>query len=203
MPYALPKLPYSYEALEPHIDARTMEIHHGKHHQTYCDNINKALVGTPWAEKPIEEVIANLTRIPEDKRAAVRNHGGGFLNHSLFWTMLSPKSAGPSGELATALTTSFGSIDAFREKFEAAALGQFGSGWAWLATSGKGGPLEVFNLPNQDSPLTMGKNPLLCIDVWEHAYYLKYQNRRAEYVKAFWNIVNWEEAGRRLNQATR
>jgi len=201
MPYTLPALPYAYDALEPHIDAQTMQIHHDKHHQTYCDNINKALAGTTWAEKPIEEVITNLSQIPEDKRTAVRNHGGGYLNHNFFWTILGPKSKGPSGGLLIAINASFGSFDSFREKFEAAALSQFGSGWAWLVASGKGGSLEVLNLPNQDSPLAMGKTPILCLDVWEHAYYLKYQNRRAEYAKAFWNVVNWEESARRFAEA--
>ncbi|MDD5041997.1 MAG: superoxide dismutase [Candidatus Peribacteraceae bacterium] len=196
MPYTLPKLPFSFDALEPHIDARTMEIHYGKHHQAYCDNTNKALAGTPLAEKPIEEVLRNLEAVPDDKQMAVRNHGGGFANHNMFWSVMGPKSAGPAGALADALKKSFGSIDTFREKFEAAALGQFGSGWAWLVRNGD--KLEVMNLPNQDSPLSIGTVPLLCLDVWEHAYYLKYQNRRAEYVKAFWNMVNWEEVARRF-----
>lgn len=203
MAYALPALPYSFDALEPHIDARTMEIHYGKHHQAYCDNANKFLAGTSLEGEPIEEVLKRLEEIPQEKRTAVRNHGGGYANHNMFWTMLGPKSTAPSGDLENALKQSFGSVDAFREKFEAAALGQFGSGWAWLVTSGKrkeeSGTLEVINLPNQDSPLSIGKTPLLCLDVWEHAYYLKYQNRRAEYVKAFWQVVQWEEAARRLS----
>jgi len=203
MPYILPKLNFAFDALEPHIDARTMEVHYGKHHQTYCDNINKALAGTPLAEQPIEEVLKNLDAVPADKRTAVRNHGGGFANHNFFWTCLTPKSAGPSGSLVEALQKSFGSIEAFKEKFGAAALSQFGSGWAWLVfpspiNKSQMGSLKILNLPNQDSPLSIGKIPLLCLDVWEHAYYLKYQNRRAEYVKAFWNIVNWEEVGRRF-----
>lgn len=201
MAYSLPALPYSFEALEPHIDAKTMEIHYGKHHQTYCDNANKFIAGTPLEGRPIEEVLRNLSTVPEDKRAAIRNHGGGYANHNMFWAVMGPKTAGPSGDLAAALRRDFGSEEVFREKFEAAALGQFGSGWAWLIMSGKGrgqrGTLEVMHLPNQDSPLSMGKTPLLCLDVWEHAYYLKYQNRRAEYVKAFWQVVNWEEVGRR------
>ncbi|MFH1443784.1 MAG: superoxide dismutase [Candidatus Peregrinibacteria bacterium] len=197
MAYTLPKLPYAFDALEPHIDAKTMEIHYGKHHQAYCDNANKALAGTPFAENPIEEALKNLEAIPADKRTAVRNHGGGFANHNFFWTCLSPKSAEPSENLAEELKASFGSLDAFRSTFEASALGQFGSGWAWLITSG--GQLEVINLPNQDSPLSIGKTPLLCLDVWEHAYYLKYQNRRAEYVKAFWSVVNWTEVDRRFS----
>lgn len=197
MAYILPKLPYSFDALEPHIDAKTMEIHYGKHHQAYCDNTNKALAGSPLAEKPIEDILQDLSQIPEDKRTAVRNHGGGYANHNMFWAVMGPKSAGPAGALADTFKKSFGSVDTFREKFEAAALGQFGSGWAWLVASN--GALEVLNLPNQDSPLSMGKTPILCLDVWEHAYYLKYQNRRAEYVKAFWNIVNWEEVARRFS----
>ena len=214
MPYVLPKLNFAFDALEPHIDARTMEVHYGKHHQTYCDNANKFLAGTPLEGRPIEEVLKNLEKVPADKRTAVKNHGGGFANHNMFWTILGPKSPKPSSSLAGALKDSFGSEDAFREKFEAAALSQFGSGWAWLVTSGKMkeesglpaealakvGKLEVINLPNQDSPLSMGKTPLLCLDVWEHAYYLKYQNRRAEYVKAFWNIVNWGEVESRYSK---
>jgi len=208
MPYSLPKLSFSFDALEPHIDAKTMEIHYGKHHQTYCDNANKAVAGTPFADLPIEDVLKRLSEVPEEKRTAVRNHGGGFANHTMFWTVLGQKSMEPSGSLAEALKQSFGSIDAFREKFEAAALGQFGSGWAWLVVQSQvanskiaNTQLEVINLPNQDSPLSMGKTPLLCLDVWEHAYYLKYQNRRAEYVKAFWQVVNWDEVARRLSAA--
>jgi len=200
MAYALPALPYSFDALEPHIDARTMEIHYGKHHQAYCDNANKFLAGTSLEGEPIEEVLKRLDEIPQEKRTAVRNHGGGYANHNLFWTVLGPTRSAPSGDLAHALQQSFGSVDAFREKFEAAALGQFGSGWAWLVRNGD--KLEVMNLPNQDSPLSIGKTPLLCLDVWEHAYYLKYQNRRAEYVKAFWNVVNWEEVARRFSEAS-
>ncbi len=202
MPYALPALPYSYDALEPHIDAKTMEIHYSKHHQAYCDNANKALAGTEWAEKPIDDVLKNLDAIPQDKRTAVRNHGGGFYNHSLFWTFMGGKARQPSADVQKALDGTFGGFDAFREKFEAAAAGQFGSGWAWLVLSGQrsadSGQLEIVQTSNQDSPISAGKIPLLAIDVWEHAYYLKYQNRRAEYVKAFWNVVNWEEVARRL-----
>ena len=206
MPYTLPPLPYSFDALEPHIDARTMEIHYGKHHQAYCDNANKFLAGTPLDGKPMEEVLQNLENIPEDKRTAVRNHGGGFANHNMFWTVMGPQGSHPAGALTEALKTAFGSVDAFREKFESAALGQFGSGWAWLVKSEelkvKSEKLEVLNLPNQDSPLSIGKTPLLCLDVWEHAYYLKYQNRRAEYVKAFWNMVNWQEVERRYSEVS-
>ncbi|MDD5623483.1 MAG: superoxide dismutase [Candidatus Peribacteraceae bacterium] len=197
MPYTLPKLPYASDALEPHFDARTMEIHHGKHHQAYCDNINKALDGTPWAEKSIEEVIIHLNDIPEDKRKAVRNHGGGYLNHCLFWPMLSPKGGGePKGKVARVIDTSFKSFAEFRTKFTDAAVKHFGSGWVWLISDR--GTLSILSLPNQDSPLTIGLKPILTLDVWEHAYYLKYQNRRAEYVEAFWNVVNWEEVERHL-----
>lgn len=199
MPYTLPTLPYSYDALEPHIDAKTMEVHYSKHHQTYCDNINKALAGTPWAEKPIEDVLTHLSDLPADKQTAVRNHGGGYFNHTLFWSFLGGNARQPSAEVQAALTQSFGGVAPFQEKFEAAALGQFGSGWAWLVLAG--GTLEVMQTANQDSPVTAGKVPLLAIDVWEHAYYLKYQNRRAEYVKAFWNVANWEEVERRLASA--
>ena len=211
MAYALPTLPYAYDALEPYIDVRTMEIHHSRHHQTYCDNINKALAGTPFASRSIDDVLRHLGEIPAAKRTAVRNHGGGYANHNFFWTILAPKSAGPSGAFVKTIEKSFGSLDAFKEKFSAAALGQFGSGWAWLAApQGANGKLkmeneklEIMTLPNQDSPISIGKTPLLTIDVWEHAYYLLYQNRRADYVKAYWNIVNWEEVERRWEEAVR
>lgn len=197
MPYSLPKLPYGFDALEPYIDAKTMEVHYTKHHQTYCDNINKALAGTSFAEKPIEEVLRNLDQIPQEKRTAVRNHGGGFFNHSLFWTFLVSKEGGePTGDLKAAIEKTFGGFPSFQEKFTAAALGQFGSGWAWLVMSD--GALEIVQTANQDSPVAVGKTPLLTVDVWEHAYYLKYQNRRADYVKAFWNVIKWEEVGRRF-----
>ncbi|MEK7218761.1 MAG: superoxide dismutase [Patescibacteria group bacterium] len=198
MPYTLPKLPYSYDALEPHIDAKTMEIHYSKHHQAYCDNLNKALAGTDWAEKPIEEVLKNVERIPQEKRTAVRNHGGGYENHNLFWTFMGGSAREPGGDLKAALEQSFGSVDSFRGKFEAAALGQFGSGWAWLVHAD--GKLEILQTANQDSPVTAGKIPLLAIDVWEHAYYLTYQNRRLDYIKAWWNVVNWEEVARRFSE---
>jgi len=207
MPYTLPALPYAYDALEPHIDARTMEIHHTKHHQTYIDKVNAALAGTEWEGKPVEEIIANLSKIPEDKRGAVRNHGGGHANHSLFWTILSPDGGGkPSGELAKAIDQSFGSFDVMVELFNTAAANRFGSGWAWLVKI-ENGELRIENTPNQDSPL-MGKTiagcegtPILGLDVWEHAYYLKYQNKRTEYVKAFWNVINWKEVERRFSGA--
>ena len=205
MPYTLPKLPYAYNALEPHIDARTMEIHHTKHHQTYIDKINAALAGTPWEGKPVEDVIANLSAIPEDKRGAVRNHGGGHANHSLFWTILGSNAGGkPSGKIGDAINRDFGSFDAFAEQFATAAANRFGSGWAWLIASG--GKLTIGSTANQDSPL-MGKaiagcegTPILGLDVWEHAYYLNYQNRRPDYIKAFWNVVNWKEVERRYQE---
>jgi Fe-Mn family superoxide dismutase len=200
MPYTLPDLPYDFAALEPHIDARTMEIHHDKHHAAYIAKTNAALEGTEFAELPIEEVIINLDALPEDKRIAVRNNGGGHANHSLFWTVLSPEGGGePTGDLAVAITTTFGSFDAFKEEFSAAAATRFGSGWAWLSVDK--GELKVESTPNQDSPLMEGRTPILGLDVWEHAYYLNYQNKRPDYVSAFWNVVNWEEVGRRYAAA--
>lgn len=200
MPYTLPALPYAYDALEPHIDARTMEIHHTKHHQAYIDKVNAALEGTEWAEKPIEEVIANLDSIPADKKSAVQNNGGGHANHSLFWTVLSPNAGGePAGELAEAINTTFGSFDAFKEEFAKAAATRFGSGWAWLSVDSS--KLIVESTANQDSPLMEGRTPILGLDVWEHAYYLNYQNKRPDYVNAFWNVVNWEEVEKRFNEA--
>lgn len=200
MPYTLPKLPYSFDALEPHIDAKTMEVHYSKHHQTYCDNINKALVGTGLEDAPIEVVLRDIARIPEDKRTPVRNHGGGYLNHTLFWTFMGPQGGGkPSGDLGEAIEGTFGSFENFQEKFTAAAVGQFGSGWAWLVSDS--GKLAILQTANQDSPVSSGKVPLLAVDVWEHAYYLNYQNRRADYVKAFWNVLNWEEVARRFTEA--
>lgn len=195
MLFTLPKLPYGYDALEPHIDARTMEIHHTKHHQTYVDKLNLALEGqADLQDKTVEELVANLDVIPEKIRGAVRNHGGGHANHSLFWMVLSPaNSAGePKGELADAIELNFGSFDKFKEQFTAAATSVFGSGWAWLVQDA--GKLAIMTTPNQDSPLAQGKTPLLGLDVWEHAYYLKYQNKRPEYINAFWNIINWEQA---------
>lgn len=192
MAHTLPKLPYDYKALEPHIDAQTMEIHHTKHHQTYITNLNKALEGKSDLEaKSVEELISNLNAVPEDIRTAVRNNGGGHANHTLFWTLLSPKGGKVTGDIDGAITKAFGSFDAFKEKFETAAKGRFGSGWAWLVAD-KSGKLEVISTANQDSPLMEGKVPLLGVDVWEHAYYLKYQNRRPDYLTAFWNIVNWD-----------
>ena len=197
MAYELPALPYPKDALEPHIDAATMEIHHGKHHNAYVTNLNKAIVGKPELEgKSIEALISNLDAIPADIRNVVRNNGGGHANHSLFWRTLAPNAGGaPSGKLAEAINAAFGSFDAFKEKFEAGGLGRFGSGWVWLVATATGG-VELSTTPNQDSPLMEGKKPLLGCDVWEHAYYLKYQNRRADYLKAFWNVVNWSEVSK-------
>ncbi len=200
MPYTLPTLPYAYDALEPHIDAKTMEIHHSKHHQAYIDKVNKALEGTEWAEKGIEEVLQNLEKLPADKKKPVQNNGGGHYNHSLFWTVMAPKAGGkPSGDLLKAIESSFGNFEDFQKKFEETALNQFGSGWAWLYVDNK--KLFLKGYPNQDSPIMEGKTPILGVDVWEHAYYLKYQNKRPDYLKAFWNVVNWDEVSRRCKEA--
>lgn len=199
MPLTLPSLPYSFDALEPHIDAKTMTIHHGKHHQAYVTNANKAIEGTPHANASADELVRNLAALPDDKRAAVRNNAGGHVNHSLFWELMAPAGQGgggqPSGDLAAAITSTFGSFDTFKEKFAAAGVGRFGSGWVWLVAHA--GKLEIVSTANQDSPL-MGKaiagcegTPLLGCDVWEHAYYLTYQNRRPDYLAAWWNVVNW------------
>ena len=199
MAYTVPPLAYDYAALEPTIDEQTMRLHHDKHHQAYVDKVNGALDGTEWADKPIAEVVANLDALPDDKRGVVRNNCGGHFNHSLFWESMSPDGGGePSGELADALNDTFGSFDAFKEQFEAAGVGRFGSGWAWLVLDG--GSLAITSTPNQDSPLMNGKTPILGCDVWEHAYYLKYQNRRPDYVSAWWNVVNWTEAGKRFRK---
>ena len=190
MAYSVPPLPYDYSALEPHIDADTMRIHHDKHHQAYVDKVNAALEGTEFADKPIADVVADLDAIPEDKRKAVRNNGGGHLNHSLFWEWLSPDGAGqPDGDLAAEIDSAFGSFDDFKTKFKEAGVNQFGSGWAWLVHDGSG--LAIVSTPNQDNPITDGKTPLLGVDVWEHAYYLKYQNKRPDYLDAIWNVINW------------
>jgi Fe-Mn family superoxide dismutase len=201
MAHQLPPLPYDHGALEPTIDQKTMEIHHGKHHQAYVDNLNKALEGTPWADRPVEEVISNLDAIPEETRMAVRNNGGGHANHSLFWQIMKPKGGGdPSGELEAAINETFGDSDALRAAMNDAGVKRFGSGWTWLAVDG--GSLVVMSTPNQDSPLMEGKTPILGIDVWEHAYYLKYQNRRPDYLASWWDIVNWDEVARRYAEAT-
>ncbi|MDQ3849799.1 MAG: superoxide dismutase [Actinomycetota bacterium] len=200
MAYEVPALPYPANALEPHIDEQTMTIHHDKHHQQYVDKVNAALEGTEHADLPIEEVIANLDAIPEDKRTAVRNNGGGHLNHTLFWESMSPEGGdAPGGDLGAAIDDAFGSFDDFKEEFEAAGVGQFGSGWAWLVVDGDS--LAVTSTPNQDNPMSSGQMPLLGNDVWEHAYYLKYQNKRPDYLKAWWNTVNWDVVAERYSRA--
>ncbi|WP_301107398.1 superoxide dismutase [Sporosarcina sp.] len=197
MAYKLPELPYAYDALEPHIDKETMNIHHTKHHNTYVTNVNNALEGhDELLNMPVDELVANLDKVPEDKRTAVRNNGGGHSNHSFFWQILSPNGGGnPKGQVAEAIDKKFGSFDALKEEFAKAATTRFGSGWAWLVLNN--GELEVTSTPNQDSPLMEGKTPLLGLDVWEHAYYLNYQNRRPDYISAFWNVVNWDEVEKR------
>jgi Fe-Mn family superoxide dismutase len=190
MAYTVPDLPYPYEALEPHIDAETMHLHHDKHHQAYVDKVNAALEGTEFADQPIEEVLKSLDQIPADKPNAVRNNGGGHYNHSLFWEWMSPDGGGePDGDLASALERAFGSFSGFQAKLKDAGVNQFGSGWAWLVHDGSG--LAVVSTPNQDNPISDGKTPLLGVDVWEHAYYLTYRNRRPDYIDAWWNTVNW------------
>lgn len=198
MSHTLPPLPYAANALEPHIDARTMEIHHGKHHQAYINNLNNAIAGNAELEgKTVEELISNLDAVPESIRTTVRNNGGGHANHSLFWVTIGPgKGGAPSGELAAAINAEFGSFDAFKEAFNKAATTRFGSGWAWL--SKKGGKLTLGSTANQDSPLMEGATPLLGLDVWEHAYYLNYQNRRPDYINAFWNVVDWDAVAKRF-----
>ena len=201
MAYEVPDLPYDYDALEPHIDEQTMRVHHDKHHQAYVDKANAALEGTEWADKDVEEVLRNLDQLPEDKRGAVRNNAGGHANHTFFWQVMSPDGGGePEGELASAIEEKFGSFDEFKEKLKAAGVGQFGSGWAWLVHDGSG--VDVVSTPNQDSPVSEGQTPLLGVDVWEHAYYLKYQNKRPDYIDAFWNVVDWAEVARRYDEAS-
>jgi superoxide dismutase, Fe-Mn family len=201
MPFSLPPLPYPSDALEPHIDKMTMEIHHGKHHNTYVTNLNKALESaSQLANKSVEELLANnCAAVPENIRTAVRNNGGGHINHSMFWLIMRPNSGGqPTGKLGDAIKSTFGGFDSFKEKFAAAAVGRFGSGWAWLVKDASG-KLDVISTANQDSPLMEGKFPVLGLDVWEHAYYLKYQNRRPDYIAAWWNVVNWDEVGKRFD----
>ncbi|MBL8154950.1 MAG: superoxide dismutase [Anaerolineae bacterium] len=197
MAFELAPLPYASNALEPHIDARTMEIHHGKHHAAYTTNLNKALENYPELQsKSIEELLGSLDAVPEAIRTVVRNNGGGYANHNLFWSIMGPGKGGqPSGDLAAAITAAFGSFDAFKEKFAAAAMGRFGSGWAWLVAE-KGGAVSLTSTPNQDTPVMEHKHPILGLDVWEHAYYLNYQNRRADYVAAWWNVVDWDAVSR-------
>ena len=201
MPYEVPALPYAEDALEPNIDAQTMQIHHDKHHQAYVDKVNDALDGTDLADKPIEEVIQNLDQVPDDKRTAVRNNGGGHLNHTLFWESMSPDGGGePDGDLASAIDDAFGSFDAFKTKMKETGIGQFGSGWAWLVHDGSG--LAVVGTPNQDNPISGGQPvPILGLDVWEHAYYLDYTYKRADYVAAWWHVANWQEAAERFKKA--
>jgi Fe-Mn family superoxide dismutase len=202
MPFTLPALPYPADALEPTIDKATMEIHHGKHHNAYVTNLNKALESAPeLASKSLEELLANNCAIvPESIRTAVRNNAGGHINHSMFWQIMGPKAGGaPSGDLGSAINSTFGSFDTFKEKLSAAGIGRFGSGWAWLIAHG--GKLEIISTANQDSPLMEGKHPILGVDVWEHAYYLKYQNKRNEYLAAWWNVVNWPEIEKRFHAA--
>ncbi|WP_391116070.1 superoxide dismutase [Psychrobacillus sp. L3] len=201
MAYELPELPYAYDALEPHIDKETMNIHHTKHHNTYVTNLNNAVSGKADLEnKSVEELIANLDAVPEDIKTVVRNNGGGHANHSLFWQILSPNGGGnPTGELAEAIDAKFGSFDAFKEEFAKAATTRFGSGWAWLSVVN--GELDLSSTANQDSPIMEGKTPLLGLDVWEHAYYLNYQNRRPDYISSFWNVVNWDEVSKRYATA--
>jgi Fe-Mn family superoxide dismutase len=190
MAYEVPPLPYDYAALEPHIDEATMHLHHDKHHQAYVTNANKALEGTEWADRPVHEVLQNLDAIPEEKRAAVRNNAGGHYNHSLFWSWMSPDGGGePDGALGEAIAAAFGSFADFQSQIKAAGVGRFGSGWAWLVHDGTG--LAIVSTPNQDSPVSAGQSPIVGVDVWEHAYYLKYQNRRPDYIDAWWNVVNW------------
>jgi len=202
MPYEVPTLPYDYAALEPHIDEATMRVHHDKHHQAYVDKANGALEGTEYAGSPIDDVIRHLDDLPEDKRGVVRNNGGGHINHTLFWESMSPDGGGePDGELRSAIDDAFGSFDDFKAKMKETGVGQFGSGWAWLVHDGS--KLQVVGTPNQDNPLSQGHTPLLGVDVWEHAYYLKYQNKRPDYIDAWWNTVSWPKVAERFAAAGR
>jgi superoxide dismutase, Fe-Mn family len=198
MPFTLPSLPYAFDALEPHIDTQTMQIHHGKHHQTYVNNLNAAIEKAPeLANKTIEELMRGIDAAPESVRSAVRNNGGGHWNHSMFWQIMGPNAGGePSGKVADAIKTAFGGFDKFKEQWSAAGVARFGSGWVWLLNDG--GKLSINSTPNQDNPLMEGKTPVLGLDVWEHAYYLRYQNRRPDYISAWWNVVNWDEVSKRF-----
>jgi Fe-Mn family superoxide dismutase len=198
MPFTLPSLPYAFDALEPHIDTQTMQIHHGKHHQTYVNNLNAAIEKAPeLANKTIEELMRGIDAVPESVRSAVRNNGGGHWNHSMFWQIMGPNAGGePSGKVADAIKTAFGGFDKFKEQWSAAGVARFGSGWVWLLNDG--GKLSINSTPNQDNPLMEGKTPVLGLDVWEHAYYLRYQNRRPDYISAWWNVVNWDEVSKRF-----
>jgi len=201
MAYKLPPLPYAYDALEPYMDEQTLHIHHDKHHAGYVNNVNGAIAGTEFEDMDIVDLLSNLAKVPENIRTTVRNNGGGHANHSLFWETMGPDAGGaPTGELADAIDAAFGSFDAFKEKFSKAAMTRFGSGWAWLVVKG-GGSLDVYNTPGHDSPYTNGDTPILVIDVWEHAYYLKYQNRRGAFVENWWNVVNWDEVAKRYAEA--
>jgi Fe-Mn family superoxide dismutase len=203
MAYQLPPLPYAFDALEPHIDTTTMQIHHGKHHAAYINNLNKAIEGTPFESMALEQLLAKLDTVPENIRTVVRNNGGGHSNHSLFWTILGPNAGGaPAGELAAAIDKTFGSFDAAKEKLSTAAISRFGSGWSWLVVK-PGGSLDIYSTANQDSPLMTGDKPILGIDVWEHAYYLKYQNRRPEYVANIFNVINWAQVAANFAAARR
>lgn len=203
MAHQLPSLPYAFDALEPYIDTLTMQIHHGKHHAAYIANLNKAIAGTSFEALPLEQLLAQLDAVPENIRTVVRNNGGGHINHSLFWAIMAPNAGGaPTGALASAIDATFGSFDGFKEKLTAAAVGRFGSGWGWLVVK-RGGGLEVISTPNQDSPIMTGDTPILGIDVWEHAYYLKYQNRRPEYVANFFNVINWAQVAANFAAAQR
>ncbi|MCU0508254.1 MAG: superoxide dismutase [Anaerolineae bacterium] len=200
MAHQLAPLPYANDALEPYIDARTMEIHHDKHHAAYLNNLNKAIEGSEWENRPVEELLANLDAVHENIRTTVRNNGGGFVNHNLFWQVMGPNAGGaPTGELGAAIERAFGSFDAFKEKFSAAATSRFGSGWAWLVQK-RDGSLDIYSTPNQDSPIMTGDKPLLGLDVWEHAYYLKYQNRRPEYIANFFNVINWNAVAKNFGR---
>ena len=201
MAFEVPPLPYDYDALAPTVDEQTMHLHHDKHHQAYVDKVNAALDGTEWADSSIADVVRDLDKLPADKQGPVRNNGGGHLNHSMFWASMGPGKGGePSGALADAITAAFGSFDSFRETFKNAGINQFGSGWAWLVKDGSGA-LSVVSTANQDNPLTKGLTPILGNDVWEHAYYLKYQNKRPDYLKAWWNVVNWDKVAERYSAA--
>jgi superoxide dismutase, Fe-Mn family len=200
MAFTLPPLPYANDALEPHIDAQTMEIHHDRHHNTYVTNLNAAVEGTEFADMEIEELMRKLDSVPEAKRTAVRNNGGGHANHTFFWELLTPGgSSEPTGALAEAITQKWGSFDAFKEEFQTKTAAQFGSGWGWLVVDG--GNLEIVTTPNQDTPLSQGKTPVIGVDVWEHAYYLKYQNKRPDYLKSVWNVINWDVAAKKFEGA--
>ncbi len=200
MAYSVPDLPYDYDALEPHIDEQTMRIHHDKHHQAYVDKANAALDGTDWADSNVDDVLRSLDQLPDDIRTPVRNNAGGHFNHSFFWKIMGPDGGGdPDGDLASAIEQAFGSLDSFKEEFKNAGVNRFGSGWAWLVHDGSG--LAVVSTANQDSPISSGQTPLLGVDVWEHAYYLKYQNRRPDYLDAWWNVVNWSEVAARFASA--